>query len=75
MVCTAVYGVNAQAIAFGVSFHLSHMSQFVSHMSQFVSHMSQAIAFGVSFHLLLHSQSTWSHFNGIWQKRPAELYN
>ena len=46
MVCTAVYGVNAQAIAFGVSFHL-----------------------------LLHSQPTWSHFNGIWQKRPGELYN
>jgi len=28
---------------------------------------------GVSFNFNLHSQSPWSLFNGMWQKRPSEL--
>jgi len=35
--------------------------------------MLQPIAFGVLFNLNLQSQSPWSLFNGMWQKRPREL--
>ena len=34
---------------------------------------SISIAFGVSFNLNLQSQSPWSLFNGMWQKRHREL--
>jgi len=32
----------------------------------------QPIAFGVSFNLTLQSQSPWSLFKGMWEKRPRE---
>ena len=38
------------------------------------AHMGlQPIAFGVSFNLNLQSQSSWSLFNGTWEKRPRAL--
>ena len=35
----------------------------------------QPIAFEVSCNLILQSESNWSLFNGMWQKRRKELKN
>ena len=39
----------------------------------FQVHLVQRIAFGLSFNLNLQSQSAWSLFKGMWQKRPREI--
>jgi len=36
---------------------------------------AQPTAFGVSFDFILRSQSNWSLFNGMWQKRRRELHD
>ena len=36
-------------------------------------HGVKTIAFGVLFNRILQSQSDWSPFNGMWQKRRREL--